>query len=107
MSVGEVVSYTIERRYIGTTEGTGLLDRWHIPWLEWHVYQSFDVDKDRDKRLKQIVNDAGWHVDNFEYRKGGETEIARPAKKVVPKARAHRPLMPGERRTKRRRPTNR
>lgn len=93
------MSAVIERRYIGRTDGTGLLDKWHIPWQQWHVYQEFETEAARDKRLKQIVNDTGWHVDNFEYRKGGETEPERRAEAK----KTRRPLMPGERRTWRKR----
>ncbi len=59
------MSFTIERRYIGRTDGVGLLDKWHIPWQQWHVYQTFETEAARDKRLHKIVNDTGWHVDNL------------------------------------------
>lgn len=62
-------TYTIERRYIGKLTG-GLLDRWHVLWLDWHVWLDFKSKRERDKKLRAIRRDKGWHIDNFEYREG-------------------------------------
>lgn len=61
--------YTIERRYVGRLTG-GLLDQWHSKWLNWHVHLRFETLADCDRKLKSLACDTGWHVTNFEYRRG-------------------------------------
>lgn len=71
------VTHTIERRFTGKLTG-GLLDRWHAQWLDWHVWLKFKSKAERDKKLRSISRDSGWHVENFEYREGIQDAACQP-----------------------------